>query len=179
MAVKNYRVTARRSGEWWALDVPELPGVHSQTKRLEQAEAEISEAIALMLDCEPEDFSVEISPELPAMAQAVLEQLNAAREAAEQVTEALRLATMRAVLVLTEDLSQRDVGRLLGVSFQRVHQLKDAAPPLSELELRFEPFAHLLLGDDAALARSAASGFHACRVLGNAGSESREEKASA
>ena len=53
MAVKNYRVTARRSGEWWALDVPELPGVHSQTKRLEQAEAEISEAIALMLDCEP------------------------------------------------------------------------------------------------------------------------------
>lgn len=141
MAVKNYRVTARRSGEWWALDVPDLPGVHSQTKRLDQAAAEISDAIALMLDCEPEDFSVDIVPELPGAARAVLEQLTAAREAAEQVTEALRLATMRAVLVLTEDLSQRDVGRLIGVSFQRVHQIKDAAPPLPEVELQFAPLA--------------------------------------
>ncbi|WP_370145753.1 type II toxin-antitoxin system HicB family antitoxin [Streptacidiphilus sp. EB129] len=138
----KYRVTAQRSGDWWALSVPDLPGVHSQTKRLDQAEGEIREAIALMLDCEPEDFEVAVEPELQGLAKAVLAQLAAARDAAEQVTEALRLATARAVLVLTEDLSQRDVGSLLGVSFQRVHQIKDAAPPLPEVELQFEQASH-------------------------------------
>ncbi|MFF6997936.1 type II toxin-antitoxin system HicB family antitoxin [Streptomyces sp. NPDC008313] len=59
-----YRVVARRTGEWWALEVPDLPGVFSQVKRLEQAEGAVREAIALMLDTEPDGFVVEIEPVL-------------------------------------------------------------------------------------------------------------------
>ena len=33
MAVTRYNVKARRSGDWWALEVPDLPGVFSQAKR--------------------------------------------------------------------------------------------------------------------------------------------------
>ncbi|MGP3734330.1 type II toxin-antitoxin system HicB family antitoxin [Streptomyces sp. GDS52] len=58
MAVKVYRVVARRIGEWWALEVPDLPGVFSQVKRLEQADAAVREAIAVMLGSEPDGFSV-------------------------------------------------------------------------------------------------------------------------
>jgi hypothetical protein len=43
----------RRSGRWWAISVPELKGVHTQARRLDQAEAMAREAIALMLDADP------------------------------------------------------------------------------------------------------------------------------
>src|SRR5690242_11280287 len=33
---KTYTVLARRSGGWWAISVPELKGVHSQARRLDQ-----------------------------------------------------------------------------------------------------------------------------------------------
>ena len=33
---RAYRVQAVRSGSWWAITVPGLPGVFSQEKRLDQ-----------------------------------------------------------------------------------------------------------------------------------------------
>ncbi len=47
---RAYRVRAVRSGSWWAITVPELPGVFSQARRLDQVEAMAREAIAMMLD---------------------------------------------------------------------------------------------------------------------------------
>jgi len=46
----GYRVRAVRSGNWWSITVPELPGVFSQARRLDQVEAMAREAIAMMLD---------------------------------------------------------------------------------------------------------------------------------
>ncbi|MBM4794855.1 type II toxin-antitoxin system HicB family antitoxin [Streptomyces sioyaensis] len=60
-----YRVTARHAAKWWALEVPDLPGVFSQAKRLDKAEEAAREAIAVMLDVETEDVEVEIEPVLP------------------------------------------------------------------------------------------------------------------
>ncbi len=34
----KYTVRVRRSGAWWAIDVPELPGVYSQARRLDRVE---------------------------------------------------------------------------------------------------------------------------------------------
>ena len=45
-----YQVRAVRSGNWWAITVPELPGVFAQAKRRDQVEAMAREAIAMMLD---------------------------------------------------------------------------------------------------------------------------------
>ncbi|MGH3326007.1 MAG: type II toxin-antitoxin system HicB family antitoxin, partial [Streptomyces sp.] len=124
----TYTATARRSGDWWALSVPDLPGVHSQTKRLDQAEAEVREAIALMLDIEPEEFDVEVKPVLSEETKVLLGEVEEARRTRERAAEAERQAMRQAAQALTGSLSQRDAGQLLGVSFQRVSQLLGSAP---------------------------------------------------
>ncbi|MER0481122.1 type II toxin-antitoxin system HicB family antitoxin [Streptomyces sp. Edi2] len=60
-----YRVTARRAGEWWALEVPDLPGVFSQVTRLDKAEEAAREAIAAMLGVAIEDIEVGVESGLP------------------------------------------------------------------------------------------------------------------
>lgn len=138
MAVKTYRVVARRTGDWWALEVLDLPGVFSQTKRLSQAGAAAREAIAVMLDVEPEEVSVDVETVLPEEAQAALAEMQRAQAASRLAVERERAAMQCAAAVLTKELSQRDASHFLGVSFQRVHQLlqsyrpagsKSAGPP--------------------------------------------------
>ncbi|MEU7430521.1 type II toxin-antitoxin system HicB family antitoxin [Streptomyces sioyaensis] len=56
----SYRVTARRAGEWWALEVPDLPGVFSQAKSLDKADEAAREALAVMLDVDIDHVDVAI-----------------------------------------------------------------------------------------------------------------------
>lgn len=126
--MSTYRVTARRVGEWWALEVPDLPGVFSQAKRLDAAEDAAREAIALMLDVEPDTLSIIIEPQLTQEEQAVLRAAEEARKARAQAEENERRAMQQAASTLTRNLSQRDAGRVLGVSFQRVSQLLKEMP---------------------------------------------------
>ncbi|MGW7249818.1 type II toxin-antitoxin system HicB family antitoxin [Streptomyces decoyicus] len=123
-----YRVTARRAGDWWALEVPDLPGVFSQAKRLDKADEAAREAIAVMLDVEIEDVEVEIEPVLPKEAVQALRAAEKAEKDAEDARKAAQKAMQEAAATLTESLSQRDAGRVLGVSFQRVSQLLKARP---------------------------------------------------
>jgi predicted RNase H-like HicB family nuclease len=123
VAVSTYRVTARRVGEWWALEVPDLPGVFSQAKRLERADEAAREAIAVMLDIEPDQVEVHIEPLLSKEEQAAVAEAERAQKAARKAAEVERLAMRKAAAVLTRDLSQRDAGRVLGLTFQRVSQL--------------------------------------------------------
>lgn len=129
MAVTKYRVTARRSGDWWALEVPDLPGVHSQTKRLDRAAGEAREAISLMLDVEADDIEVEVETQLPPEVREVLKAVARAHKAAEAAAVQEREAMVRAASVLTQDLSQRDAGEVMGVSFQRISQLLKSTSP--------------------------------------------------
>lgn len=129
VAVSAYRVIARRTGEWWALEVPDLPGVFSQAKRLEQADEAAREAIAVMLDVEPEEVTVTVDPDLPREARDVLAAVKVAQEEARKAADREREAMQRAAAVLTKQLSQRDAGRFLGVSFQRIHQLLKSYNP--------------------------------------------------
>jgi predicted RNase H-like HicB family nuclease len=122
-----YRVTARHAGDWWALEVPDLPGVFSQAKRLDKAQTAAREAIAAMLDVEPETVRVEIEPQVPEGARAAVHDLEEARRARAEAAEREQQAAARAAAALTKELSQRDAGQLLGLSFQRVSQLAKAA----------------------------------------------------
>lgn len=118
-----YRVTARRSGDWWALEVPDLPGVFSQAKRLDRADAAAREAIALMLDIDSDDVQVAVDPVLPGDADQAVAVADTAREQAEAAATQAQVAMRTAAAILTRTLSQRDAGRVLGVSFQRISQL--------------------------------------------------------
>ncbi len=77
MSEHRYRVVAERSEDWWAISVPGLSGVFSQTRRLDQVEAMAREAIALMLDVDETAIEVTVDPVLPTTtAEAVSEALS-------------------------------------------------------------------------------------------------------
>ncbi|MGP3947185.1 type II toxin-antitoxin system HicB family antitoxin [Streptomyces sp. 7N604] len=118
-----YRVIARRAGDWWALEVPDLPGVFSQAKRLEKADDAAREAIAVMLDVEPDKIEVQVEPVLSPAAREVLQEVEQAQQATRKAADEERRVMQRAAAVLTRDLSQRDAGKIMGLSFQRVSQL--------------------------------------------------------
>jgi predicted RNase H-like HicB family nuclease len=126
VAVNVYQVRAQRTGDWWALEVPELPGVFGQAKRLDKADAAACDAIAAMLDVDPGDVQVSVHPVLPDDVTAVVEEAQETRRAAERAP----LVNKQAARVLTGDLglSLRDAGVILGLSFQRVAQLLGPGP---------------------------------------------------
>ena len=144
MELTTYRVTARRTGDWWALEVPELPGVFTQSKRLDTATESAREAIGLMLDTDPDSIQVVVEPQLPERVQLALDRIAAARAARKAAEEAERGAMQAAARTLTDTLSQRDAGKIIGVSFQRISQLLkeptvcplDVRPPAGDAWLR-------------------------------------------
>jgi predicted RNase H-like HicB family nuclease len=136
--VKRASYTARstRSGNWWAIQIDELDGVYSQARRLEQVEDMARDAIAATLDVAPGSFAVTVIPELPAKVQAILDDARASREAAERASELASVKAREAARILHEEgMPLRDVGRVLGVSHQRAHQLvRDGLGAVAEWE---------------------------------------------
>jgi predicted RNase H-like HicB family nuclease len=121
--VKTYTATCQRSGKWWSISVPEIKGLHSQARRLDQVEEMARDAIALMLDVPAESFAVDVHPELPPAAARAVEARRAAKEAAKEAEE----GTTQAVRVLLgEGFTVRDIGAMLGLSPQRISQITQA-----------------------------------------------------
>lgn len=121
----TYKAHAARAGRWWAVEVPDVPGVFTQTRRLDQVAPAAREAIALMLDIDPDLVDVVVEPELPAE---LVEAITAARAAQADAERARSEAAdrARAVVIRLQDemgLTVRDVGQVIGVSYQRVQQL--------------------------------------------------------
>ncbi len=116
------RYTARctRVGEWWATSVPELRGVHTQARRLDQVEDMARDAIALMLEVPADSFDIEVMPEVPDEVSTAPR----ARDELREAEQAANTATERAARWLIEHgYTVRDAGRLLGLSPQRVSQI--------------------------------------------------------
>lgn len=126
----TYTAVCRRVGDWWAIDIPEIRGVHTQTRRLEQAAAMAKDAIALMLNVPADSFTVTIEPHLDEAAErTVAAATEAAQRARQAVEEAGRLQREAAATLLTKyRLTVRDAGLLLHVSPQRVSQLARKGP---------------------------------------------------
>lgn len=124
-ANKTYSAKAIRSGDWWAITIPELKGVHSQARRLDQAEAMAREAISLFRDMPPDSFEVNVIPVLPAPVQADVDRARTVRGEADDLQREATTATARAVreLVKESKLTVREAGQILGISHQRVAQL--------------------------------------------------------
>lgn len=132
--MKTFMVTARRAGKWWALEVPEVPGVFSQVRRLDQAEAMARDALATMLDVAPDSFGVKVEPALDDAAREVLDALARAKKELARVQRDAALAAQRAAVVLTRDdgLSMRDAGEVMNLSHQRIAQILEEAEHLGE-----------------------------------------------
>lgn len=110
----TYRVECRRAGRWWALKAPEVPGVHTQSRRLDRAEDMARDAIALVLDVSPDSFDVRLEHALPDELQGKVVAAVDAGAQARQAADRASAATREAVATLLHaGLTVRDAGRLL------------------------------------------------------------------
>lgn len=121
------KVTAHalRSGAWWAVDVPEVPGVFTQARRLDQVAAMVADAVSLVADVPSDEVKVELAPDLPTQMAKDLARARAAQDRAEKAAREAATAKREIVRQLRQDagLSVRDVGIVVGISPQRVSQL--------------------------------------------------------
>lgn len=117
----NVTARATRSNKWWAIDVPEIPGLFTQARRLDQVEAMVKDA-AKILDYNIESVTVE-----PVLTQAETEMLMSLTEAKAQANQAQNLASnlMRTTVATlhNEGMTMRDVAQLIGITPQRVSAL--------------------------------------------------------
>jgi len=126
--VKTYRANLTRDGRYWNVRVPEVER-STQARNLAEAEAMARDLIAIMDDVPPDTFAVEVKIVLPDDVRRELQRSAELREqAAKAQAEAARLARDVAVRLRDElGMSLRDIGRSLGVTFQRAKQLLDEA----------------------------------------------------
>jgi hypothetical protein len=130
-----YTAVCRRVGGWWAIDVAQLRGVHTQARRLDQVEAMTRDVVALMRNVPPDSFQVVVEPHLDDDAdQTVAASEAATRRAREAAEEASRLQREAAATLLNKyRLTVRDAGMLLHVSPQRVSQLAHRSNPRASI----------------------------------------------
>ena len=123
--MKTYRVDVVRDEGWWIMHA-RIPRtiIYSQAKRVDDVEPMIRDAIAGVLDVDPESFAIELTFDLDSD---VLDQVARAREAsleAAEVQERASRESRAAVQALRkEGLTLKEAGYFLGVTPQRVAQL--------------------------------------------------------
>jgi len=124
----RYTVTATRDGGWWSLIAADVEGreVASQSRRLDQADTAIREAIALVLEVDEGSFEVEIVPELDdsQVSAETLELLALRQELAELSARSRRLTPKAVAELRSAGLTVRDVAALVGVTPSRISQIE-------------------------------------------------------
>jgi hypothetical protein len=105
-----------------------VPGAFSQARRLDQVEEMAREAIALVRDLPPDEIDVVVHPEIPdPEIETLLRDVRYHRNVAEEAAELAASGSIEAAKRLAErGYGVRDIGSLLGVSFQRAAQLTSA-----------------------------------------------------
>ena len=121
----DYTAVCRRIDGWWAIDVREIRGVHTQARRLDRAEAMTRDAIALLREVPADSFTVTVEPHLDDEVDRSIAAAAEASELARQATDEARRRqrTLAATLLTKYRLTVRDAGSLLHVSPQRISQL--------------------------------------------------------
>lgn len=120
---KSYKVTFERDEDgWWVATAIDLLGCHTQGRSIAQARERLREAMAL---CDvPASAVLHEEILLGGKLDDELQELRATREKADRLAQQSAERTRRVAARLAKaGLSRRDVGELLGLSFQRVQQL--------------------------------------------------------
>jgi hypothetical protein len=130
--VSEMQVTAiaRRSGDWWAVEVPEVDGAFTQAKRLDQVPEMVADAVSLLEDVPAEQVQVTVVPDIGDAT--LLDDVHKAREQVEKAAAAqtaAAAASREAVKRLRgKGLTVRDVAAIMDMSAQRVSQLGSKSP---------------------------------------------------
>lgn len=122
--VTHYTATATRRQRYWFVQCDQHPEAMSTVTRLADAADHQREAIAWVTDTPEDTIDVDIRPALP---DDVAGHLTAAQrhrdEAAQANTAAAHESRLAARSLSNAGLTLRDIGTVLGISYQRVQQL--------------------------------------------------------
>lgn len=117
------KVTAQltRDEGWWSIYVPEVDRT-TQARHLREVK-EMASDLAHIMTGTPE-AEIEVDVQLPEDLAAAVRELHQAQQAAEEARARAAQAQVTAARALQQrGATLRDIGEVLGVSFQRVHQL--------------------------------------------------------
>lgn len=121
MRISEVTAVARRSGDWWAVEVPEIPGLFTQARRLDQIDGMVRDA-AKLLDYEIGEVSVR--PKLSKQDERMLGELLTARDESVKAQEKASRLTRSTISTLREQgMTVRDVAGIIGITPQRVSKL--------------------------------------------------------
>ncbi|RPA58605.1 XRE family transcriptional regulator [Gordonia oryzae] len=116
---------ARRSGDWWAVEVPSIPGLYTQVRRLEQVADAVQGAAT---DLGTPVGAVTVEADISDADREALADVRSHLRRLEEIQRETASESRRVALRFREQgLSVRDVGYLMQVSPQRVSQLTAAS----------------------------------------------------
>lgn len=132
MTIKTFEVKVYRDGKWWMIEIPEIDGL-TQARRLGEVEEMARSFIAVDQDLAPSAIALKnpqvvvAGNDLASTMKEILDLRATARKAEEQVA-ALMVETARNLA--KAEVPLRDIGSVLDVSHQRVHQLLHGDDPV-------------------------------------------------
>lgn len=123
--MSTYTATAYRvESGWWMVQCDQHHGALSQVRRLDQAADEHREAIAFVTGEPVGEVTVDVSPVLEPDVDAEMAAVSALAQSADRAaSEATGRRAALAQRLHSGGLTVRDIGVILGVSYQRAQQL--------------------------------------------------------
>ena len=122
----TYTVSVTREGRWWIVRAPEIDQV-TQARRLSEVTKAARELIAVTLDVPMSTVRVQVHVERVGEVEDVTGRAEAIRKEHARADELARRAHDESRELARQlagaHVPMRDIGELLGVSHQRVHQL--------------------------------------------------------
>jgi predicted RNase H-like HicB family nuclease len=121
---KTYTVEVTRGERWWLVRVPEIQAAVSQARSLRDVESTARDLISVLLEVPANSFDLNQTLRLPDAVEELLRISSSERETAAQAQARAAVAVRKAAAEMrAAEMSLRDIGEALGVSYQRAHQL--------------------------------------------------------
>lgn len=125
--MKTYEANVERDGRFWLI---RIAGVgNTQARNLRELDAMAKDLIAIVKGVDPERIEVHFDVRVPTSARCHLERAEKLRaqstQANSQAAQEVRAAARE---LSSSGMPLRDIGAVLGVSYQRAHQLVKAGP---------------------------------------------------
>lgn len=123
--MNHYKIEVTRDGKWWMISIPDLDGL-TQARRISEIEDMAREYIAVTTGTRLDEVAIshieiEVGDiDAGVWAEAIREERD---QAAELASHALEESRRLARELAERQVPVRDIGELLGVTFQRASQL--------------------------------------------------------